>query len=172
MKTPVQIVFQIMKRELLIEESSQAAYGSGFGQFPDEKELLKAHLVVELIERYRYPVEALAVGAYIPVRANGIRYVEADIVVRDKFGDPFIFVEVQEKQHYEEYKETAMRRLFLAAAGTRGKTRPQFLLYYTRWYQGALRKTRQIVVDCTIYKTYEAWDKALRPSLHDIPLNQ
>ena len=40
-----------------VKEASLIAYGDDFVSFPDEKDLLRAHLVVELIETYRYPPE-------------------------------------------------------------------------------------------------------------------
>ena len=53
MKTVTQCILQIFQRQtFFMKESSPVAYGDGFTQFPDEKDLVKAHLLIELVERY------------------------------------------------------------------------------------------------------------------------
>lgn len=173
MTTPTEIVIQILKGELVVGESSQVAYGDGFGQVPNEKELLKAHLLVELIERHKYPLEAISVDAYIPVSTSGVRYAQLDMVVRDRPGNPVMLIGVEPSYEYEKKLEESMQRLFAAAVVMREKAAPKFLLYYTHWYAtGGVRNVRQMVVDYIAYQTYEAWNKAHRPTLPNIPQNQ
>lgn len=170
MKTPTQLIFQIIRPSLLfVKESSKIAYGDAFVQFPDEKELLKAHLVVELMERYHYPPETIHVGVYLPIKSETMFYAEVDIMVQDSARNPFIVIAVEPPQTYEQNLEYTMRRLFAMAVLMREKTTPQFLMYYTRWYEGANRKIRQIVVNYRKYQSFQAWDSAGRPAELDIP---
>ncbi|MEK7510067.1 MAG: hypothetical protein AAB567_00715 [Patescibacteria group bacterium] len=172
MNTPTQIIFQITRgKTFFVRECSKVAYGDDFLGFPDEKELLKAHLVVELMERYRYLPEAIHVGVYLPIKNETVLYAEIDIVVQDSWRNPFIVIAVEPPQTYEQNLEYTMRRLFAMAVLMHEKTTPQFLMYYTRWYEGANRKIRQIVVNYRKYQSFQAWHSAGRPSELDIPVN-
>lgn len=175
MKTAAQLILQIVQRQtFFVKESSQVAYGGDFVQFPDEKDLLRAHLLVELIERYRYPPEKILVGMYLPIKNNGVDYVEVDMVVQDSSHNPFILCAVEPPQTYEQELADTMRKLFAVAVLMREKNPPQFLMYYTRWYENkdAARKTRQIMVDLRKYSSFDSWHSAGRPTESDLPQNQ
>ena len=175
MKTAAQLILQIVQRQtFFIKESSSVAYGDGFTQFPVEKDLVKAHLLVERIERYHYPPEKILVGMYLPVKNNGVDYAEIDIVVQDSSHNPFILCSVELPQTYEQNLAFTMRRLFAMAQLMREKTPPYFLMYYTRWYEDrdAVRKTRQTIVDLRKYQTFDAWHSAGGPTESDLPQNQ
>ena len=175
MKTVTQCILQIIHGQtLFIKESSQVAYGDGFTQFPDEKDLVKAHLLVELVERYHYSPEKILVGMYLPVKNNGVDYAEIDIVVQDNSHNPFILCMVESFQTYEQNFVETMRKLFAMAVLMREKTPPHYLMYYTRWYEDgdAARKTRQTIVDLCKYQTFDAWHFAGSPRENDLPQNQ
>jgi hypothetical protein len=168
-----QFIIHIIRNELFIAEPARIGYPDGTGQFPNEQELLKAHLLVELIERYRYPLEALTVDALVPVGGQEVSYAHVDILVRNRPGNPVMLVMVEPIDTYEQKLEEIMQRLFVIAVllRMRKKTPPMCLLYYTRWYEGATRKIRHTAVDYTTYQTHKAWNKANRPSLSEIPHN-
>ena len=175
MKTATQLILQIVRRKaFFLRESSSVAYGDGFTQFPSEKDLVKAHLLVELIERYCYSPEKILVGMYLPVKNNGVDYAEIDIVVQDSSHSPFILCAVELPETYEQNLANTMQRLFAMAVLMREKTPPRYLMYYTRWYEGrdASYKTRQIIVDLSKYQTFDAWHSAGSPKENDLPQNQ
>ncbi len=173
MKTATQLILRIVRRQtFFVQESSQVAYGGDFVQFPDEKDLLRARLLVELIERYHYPPEKILVGMYLPIKNNGVDYVEIDMVVEDSLHNPFILCAVEPPQTYEEKFDDTMRKLFAMAVLMREKNPPQFLMYYTRWYEAATRKTRQIIVDLRKHSSFDSWHSAGRPTEKNIPSNQ
>ena len=175
MKTVTQCILQIIQRQtFFMKESSPVAYGDGFTQFPDEKDLVKAHLLIELVERYHYSSEKILVGMYLPVKNNGVDYAEIDIVVQDSSHNPFILCMVELPQTYEQNFAETMRKLFAMAVLMRETSSPRYLMYYTRWYEGrdAVRKTRQTIVDLSKYATFEAWGSAGRPQESCLPQNQ
>jgi len=175
MKTATQLILQIVQGQtFFVKESSQVAYGNDFVQFPDEKDLLRAHLLVELIERYRYSPERILVALYLPVKNNGVDYAEIDMVVQDSSHNPFILCAVEPPQTFEEKFDDTMRKLFAMSVFMREKVSPHFLMYYTRWYEDrdATRKTRQIIVDSLRYQTFSEWNSAGRPTETDLPQNQ
>lgn len=184
MKTATQHILQIFRKQTFfyVKESSPVAYGDGFTQFPDEKDLVKAHLLVELIERYHYRAEKILVGMYLPVNNNSVDYAEIDIVVQDNSYNPFILCMVELPQTYEQNLAFTMRRLFAMAVLMRETTpstslrasSPRYLMYYTRWYEegSGVRKTSQIIVDLHKYQTFDAWHSAGSPKESNLPQNQ
>ncbi len=157
---------------MFVKEVSSIAYGDGFVQFPDEKDLLRSHLLVELIENYHYPLESLVVGAYVSVKHNGVAYTEVDIIVHDQARHPFILIAAEPSQHYEQKFEETMRKLFAVAVLMRQTHPPRYLMYYTRWYEGERRNVRRVVVDYSKHQTFAAWHEASRPTVSDIPSNE
>jgi hypothetical protein len=173
MKTASAFILQILKREyFFVQEASQIAYGDDFVQFPNEKDLLRAHLLVELIEHYYYPPEAIAVGVYAPLFQQTAEYAEIDIIVHDSKHHPFILAAVEVLEIYEQNKDENMRTLFAAAFAMREKHAPAYLMLYTRWYEGGIRKTRQMVVDYAKFQVFSAWQRSGCPVVPDIPKNQ
>ena len=154
-----------------VKEASLIAYGDDFVSFPDEKDLLRAHLVVELIEIYRYPPESLVVGAYVPIKYNGIAFTEVDLIVHNAARQPFILIAVEQVRYYEQRLEETVRKLFAVAILMRQKYPPRYLAYYTRWYEGERRIVRKVVIDYSKYQTFYAWHEASRPIVSDIPSN-
>ena len=152
-----------------VRESPKVAYGEDFVPFPDEKDLLRAHLMIELIERYHYVPESLVVRAYVQVKHNGVDYAEVDLIVHDKEHQPFILIAVETPQEYEQKFEETMRKLFAVAVLMRQTHPPRYLMCYTRWYEGERRTIRQVVVDYSKYQTFSAWHESSRPTISDIP---
>lgn len=165
------ILHILQGRPASVNEASLVAYGNDFVPFPDEKDLLRAHLVVELIETYRYPPESLAVGVYVPIRHNGTAFTEVDLIVHNAAHQPFILITVEPPQYYEQKLEEAMRKLFAVAVLMRQKHSPRYLMYYTRWYEGQNRIVRKMIIDYSKYQTFSAWHEASRPTASDIPSN-
>lgn len=165
------LLYILQGQPSFVGEPASAAYGSDFVPFPDEKDLLRAHLVVELIERYRYSPASLVAGAYVPLKHNGVDYTEVDIIVHDAERRPFILAAVEVPQNYEQHTDEIMQKLFAVAVLMRQKHGPRYLMYYTRWYEGETRRVRQLVVDCSTYQTFSAWHDASRPALPDVPSN-
>lgn len=143
-------------------ESAQVAYG-GEQEGPFfEKDMVRAHFVVELNEDLGYPLSAIHVDTPLWVEGRGFQ--EAAVLVENQGHEIVIAAAVETPQEYERNQEFALRNLYLQA-GALAKTRKvRQLVYYTRWYRNGSLKKRKIVVDYAAYPTYEAWQAAGCPS--------
>ena len=145
------------------------------GDLYQAKELAKAQLYIELIEKYRYPLYLVEVGRCVKVGGTGSRrYTEADVIISGNSSNMLLLFSVAAMSAYEEHKESAIKELFeLADAleydGSRLETR---LVYYSLSYEKTGVKRKCMVISYNDYPSYDAWVAAGKPSSPKIPLYQ
>jgi prevent-host-death family protein len=159
---------------IVVREAPRALYLSG--QVPDSayhaKELAKAQLYVELVEKYKYPVQSVEVGRCVKVGGRASRrYIEADIVVEEGDGDGVLLLfAVSAPQEYISHLHAAVQELFELAAAFAGDRRlPIFLVYYTRSHEKGKSYRQWTVIDHSRYGSYEEWRAAGEPCEGGIP---
>lgn len=150
----------------LVREVPTVPYADGRLADPHSqaKDLVRAQLYVELVEKCGYSLETVRVGKYVRVgEADSRKYIEADILVEDKRKGSVIVCMVVAPDVYERRSATAMRELFEIAAALHShgrKLKDIKLIYYTRLQKGAERaRQRCMVVDYGQYQTFENWEK-------------
>ncbi len=159
--------FILGRMEFLVAEPIPVAYGGEEAEFPPEREMVKAHLVVELLERLGYPLSAVQVNQFVETEKFGFRV--AEVVASDRRHLPSLLCSVEASSQYEERKETALQDLYIQAIALNKENSLRWLAYYTRWYQhGNLRK-KHIVIDYRSFPTFALWQEAGRPTRPSIP---
>jgi prevent-host-death family protein len=160
----------------LLREEPKALYLSGnvTDRLYHIRELAKAQLYIELVEKYRYPVETVEIGRCVKVGGQGSRrYIEADIIIEEKRSGVLLLFAVAAPQAYQSHLPEAMRELFeLASAFLVKRSTPVYLVYYTRSSSEGRSRRQCLVVECSKYKTFENWEAAGRPSSSAIPTYQ
>jgi prevent-host-death family protein len=136
------------------------------------KELAKAQLYVELIERYRYPLYLVEVGRYVKVGGNeSKRYTEADIMISGSQNNFLVLFSVSAMAVYDERLDASFHELFDIAEALAYRTDLQTrLTYYSRSYDeknGA--KHRFDTVSFNEYPSYDGWVAAERPTKKELP---
>jgi hypothetical protein len=165
----ISLVFQAVRFESLkVKESTTTPY-YGENSFPHEKELVKAQLVVELMDRYQYPPQAIHVNYLVPLE-NHYGYEEADVFVVNKNKKPFAVFLVESPDMYEENREAALDQLYRVAPVLNKEKTLVCLCYYTRWYEGGNLERKQVVVEYQKYPTKKLWESAGSPENSPIPL--
>jgi prevent-host-death family protein len=141
------------------------------GDLYQAKELAKAQLYVELIEKYKYPLYLVEVGRCVKVGGpESRRYTEADIIVSGSSSNMLLLFSVAAFSVYEEHEESALRELFgLAEALSYGAGLRTRLVYYTRSHDASGTKRKCMVVSYEDHPSYDAWEKSGRPSSKKIP---
>lgn len=141
--------------------------------FEDPEEKVRAALYVELVEKYKYPLERIdKPDKYIKIgHPNKRTDVKIDLLVK-KNGNPFMLFELKgSEQDYEREMESSIKtQLFHVAPvlDPKGKYL-KYLIYYTRYTEEEELKEKMITIDYTKYKTWEDWEDAGRPNLMLIP---
>ncbi|TSC56588.1 MAG: hypothetical protein Greene071421_106 [Parcubacteria group bacterium Greene0714_21] len=162
------LLLRILRRQnFQVHEALGVAYGGVEEEFPKEKDLIKAHLVVALLEQCKYPTNAIQVNKFVGT-AQGLR--ETDVLAFNRAKEPFLLAAVEVPQLYEERMEAAMRDLYMQAAPQDQSKSVRWLLYYTRWYatKGVLHK-KHIAVDYQGFPTFDSWHAAGSPARSFIP---
>lgn len=135
-----------------------------------EDEYIKSLLYVELIEKYRYPLNLVELGRY--VRTNGgerKRYIEVDIMVNDKNRDAEIIFEVTAFSDYEKSRDKIIQDLFDIAEVVNWGGKLKQLVYYSRTRENDILREKVMVIDYKKYKNFASWKKAGIPAGKEIP---
>ena len=134
--------------------------GATYGE-DKEKESIVAGLCVDLIEKYGYRLANIQVKKLLPfVAEKKLSYTEIDIVVTNKTENPVLLVEILPHEEYEFRLHLAMQKLFSVAHAIGRDSPLLFLMCYTRWHEGELRKESISVVDTRRFPTYELWQSS------------
>jgi len=158
---------QIFSRILFIRDDSGLKYFPGSSQRTkhDEKELIKAQLYVELVERCEYPSRLVELGRHIEIGGGkNKRYEEADVIVKDGEGNARMIFEVGGFDGYERDKSRIVRDLFDLAESLGGAKKPEYLIYFSRAFRNGDEKTKILVIDYSKFNTFDSWKKAGCPN--------
>lgn len=156
----------LWRQDFQVREALGVTYGGEDEEFPKERDLVKAHLVVALLEQYTYPMNAIQVNRFVST-AQGFR--ETDVLALNRAKEPFLLGVVEVPQLYEERIETAFDNLYLQAAALDQAKSIRWLLYYTRWYAKGMLHKKQTAVDYLQFPTFDSWHAAGSPVTSFIP---
>ncbi|MBI4138499.1 MAG: hypothetical protein HY482_02840 [Candidatus Wildermuthbacteria bacterium] len=142
-----------------IRETASDFYGGW--RLPQEKDLVQAHLVVELMDQWGYPPGLIHVN-YLVGFKNGGEAEEVDVLVMDAKGNARMIFLVEIPENYFPRRESAIDRLY-SASRVVDSGNLSYLCYYTRWYEKGAMKKRVFAINRGLYPTKEAWIKAGKP---------
>jgi type I restriction enzyme M protein len=163
-------LFEIRGDKIIYKPKSPDTKSDNFGD-PEEK--VRAALYVELVEKYKYPVEQIdKPDKYIKIgHPDKKTDVKIDLLVK-KNGNPFMQFELKGSEYdYEKDMESSIKtQLFNVAPvlDPKGKYL-KYLIYYTRFTDDGELKEKIITIDYTKYKTWDDWEDDGRPNLMLIP---
>jgi len=172
---------QVFAKTLIIRDESRVVYLSGDKQESKEQEegLIKAQLYVELIEKYKYPLNLVELGRYVKVGPKeGKHYIEADVIVNSERGNVKMIFEVSNFSDFEEKTDKVVCDLFeLAnslswikiANSLSWIKKPEYIVYFSRTCGKSENKEKIIAINYAKFNTFSAWKKAGRPAENKIP---
>lgn len=181
---PKIVLLSSSKFEKLLEDGAPQGYGipsfvkdSGTQKYGaqkaslKEKEIAKAQLYVDLVEKYDYPVDVIDTGIYVSVGGNGSRrFMEADMVVWDVHGNPRMIFAVAPFGDYERDFERTIKDLFEIGCAINGeKDHLHYLAYYSRSFANGRAQKKISVIDIKKYRTLADWEKSGRKMEKNIP---
>ena len=144
--------------------------------FSDSEEIVRIGLFYDLIEKYNYENNKDIIDLEFtrtighPYKKNKSRL---DIILYRTDRTPYAIFELKSEEDYETYFEESIKtQLFERAANEdKGSGSLQYLIYYTRYYDGDELFEKFVTIDYTLYKDWNSWEKAGRPNLRIIPIN-
>lgn len=138
-----------------------------------EKEIVKAHAYVELVEKYGYAFDQIDLGVYVSVGGDGSRrFMEADMVVWGKDGNPLLLFAIAPFADYERDFERTIKDLFeIGNAINHENGNLIYLIYYSRSFTNGRAQKKISVIDTMKSKTFSEWEKNGRQVGKNIPQN-
>lgn len=163
---------QIFPKALIIRDESRVVYLSNNDAESkyQEEGLIKAQLYVEIVEKYKYPLNLVEYGRYVKVGGKSSkRYIEADIIINDEKGNVRMIFEVSPFSDYEKNMDAIVADLFILADSLNWVKKPEYLVYYSRNSRNGEAKEKILVIDYLKFNTFYAWKKSGRPGKEKIP---
>lgn len=137
------------------------------------KELAKAQLYVILIQKYHYPARVVLLDQYVRIgNYQSNRYIEADIIVTHRDGNPKIICITAPFQKYKTLKMQSIKELFDIAQTCLRDYRcasPHYLLYYSHDIGKKKNKEHCMLINFDTCQTFAAWKKVGMPHETSIP---
>lgn len=127
-----------------------------------DEEIVRAYLVNHLVNELDYSPELIDIEVEYEIGRPSVKRARIDVIVRDRKGEVFFFIEVKAPDKWESDKEFIEGQLFKLAK-MQGDSK--YLVYYTTDFKGGELLDQAIIVDYKQHKEFEQWDEVGRPSI-------
>lgn len=127
-----------------------------------DEEIVRAYLVNHLVNELDYSPELIDIEVEYEIGRPSVKKARIDILVRDRKGEVFFFIEVKAPDKWETDKEFIEGQLFRLA---KMQADSKYLVYYTVDFKGNDLSDQAIIIDYKQQKEFEQWDEAGRPSI-------
>lgn len=127
-----------------------------------DEEIVRAYLVNRLVNELDYSPELIDIEVEYDMGRPSVKKARIDILVRERSGNAFYFIEVKSPDKWESDKEFIEGQLFKLV---KQQDESKYLVYYTIDDRGTGLSDQAIVIDYIKYRDYEQWDEAGRQSI-------
>lgn len=160
---------------IILRDLSGVSYVSKFfiDSERNRKELIKAKMLVDLVEKHRYPLDRLELNKVMQLgKTTPAKLVEIDILASDRNGRPEVFFAAALPERYEQERDETVRSFFELSKGLfQAGQKKLFFVYYTlgKNFEDGLTEEKLAVIDCARYRNFYAWKTLGRPLEKEIP---
>jgi|ERR1035437_610296 type I restriction enzyme M protein len=130
--------------------------------FTGDEEIVRAYLINHLVNELDYSPELIDIEVEYEIGRPSVKKARIDVIVRDRKGEVFFFIEVKAPDKWEADKGFIEGQLFKLAK-MQGDSK--YLVYYTTDFKGGELLDQTIIIDYKQNKEFEQWDEAGRPSI-------
>lgn len=127
------------------------------------EEIARAYIINKLVNELDYRPELIEIEKEYPHAGRPIKKPRVDIIVRDRKGDVFFFVEVKAPEEFEKDKDIIEGQLFQLSKLE--SVNVSYLVYITIEEQAGQIIENAIIIDRDKYKEYSDWSKDGRLSI-------
>jgi type I restriction enzyme M protein len=129
-----------------------------------DEEIVRAHLINRLINQLDYRPENIEIETRYDIGRPKAAKAEIDIIVRDKKGNAFLFIECKAPDKFESDKKYIEGQLFKLAPNEKGV---KYLVYYTVDVVDGKLVDKSIIIDYSKYKDFHDWQNDGEHSISD-----
>lgn len=127
-----------------------------------DEEIVRAYLINHLVNELDYSPELIDIEVEYEIGRPSVKKARIDVIVRDRKGEVFFFIEVKAPDKWEADKGFIEGQLFKLA---KMQSDSKYLAYYTVDFKGGELSDQSIIIDYKQHKEFEQWDKVGRPSI-------
>lgn len=132
------------------------------------EELVRAYLVTKLVNELEYKPESIEIEKEYNIGRPKVKKARIDLILKDKSGNPFFFIEAKAPEKFESDKEYIKDQLFsLSALEAQEGKKIKYLVYYSIDVTKKDIVDNAVLIDFEKYKNYESWESAGYPSVSD-----
>lgn len=126
------------------------------------EELVRAYLLTKLVKELGYKPENIEIEKEYDIGRPKVNKPRIDVVVRDKEGKAFLYIELKSPQDYEKDKDEVIeKQLFNLASQEAGSgIAVKYLVLYSIELVGGEIKDKCLLIDYDKYSSFSDWEKA------------
>lgn len=128
-------------------------------KFRGDEEIVRAFILSKLVNELGYDPEYIEIEKEYDIGRPKVNKPRIDIIVRDKKGDAFLYIELKSPQDYEKDKDEVIeKQLFNLATQEQGQGKNvKYLVLYTFEIVGKEIKDKCILIDYDKFNTFDSW---------------
>lgn len=128
---------------------------------PDPEELVRAYLITKLVNELGYKPERIEIEREYDIGRPKVNKPRIDIIVRDKEGDAFMFIECKKPESYEEELDEAIEKQLFNLSGSELAlgSKINYLVYYTTTELIDSLTDKCIIIDYNKFNNYTDWNE-------------
>ena len=167
---PVKAVEHIDFDKKTIRYSSKITSHRNLETLSGPEEVVRAIILTKLANEYKYPLERIELEKTYNMGKPKVTTPRIDVIVKDKTGNVFLFVELKSPETFEENQDEIIEKQLFNLAGAelaKGHT-IKYLLLLTCDLNGDNFPNKARVIDYDKYKSFNQWREE-RHCTDDIP---
>lgn len=136
-----------------------------------DEEIVRAYVITKLVNSLGYKPENIEIEKEYDIGRPKVNKPRIDVVVRDKNGDAFLYIELKSPEDYEKDKDEIIeKQLFNLASQEKGQGKAvKYLVLYSFDIINGEIKDKCIVIDYDKYTSFDSW-KTERNFADELPV--
>jgi type I restriction enzyme M protein len=126
------------------------------------EEMVRAYLLDKLSDELGYDLEKIEIEKEYPAGRPKVQKNRIDVVVKDKDGNPFLFIELKSPEEYEKNKESVIEDQLFSLSGieqAKHGTKIKYLVLYSIEMVAGKIKDKCLLIDYGKYSSFSEWEK-------------
>lgn len=141
-------------------------------KFKGDEEIVRSYLLAKLVNELGYKPENIEIEKQYDIGRPKVNKPRIDVVVRDKNGDAFLYIELKAPNEFEKNQDEVIeKQLYNLASQEVGQGhKVKYLVLYSIELAENKIEDKAIIIDYDKYNTFEKW-KENREFTNEIPKN-
>ena len=138
---------------------SEKIEGWKIDKFRGEEEIVRAYILAKLVNELGYKLEDIQLEKNYDIGRPKVNKPRIDIIVKDKYGNAFLYIELKSPEDYEKDKDEVIeKQLFNLASQEQGQGKKvKYLVLYSIEIINNEVKDKCIIIDYEKFTSFDQW---------------